>query len=325
MVVLKYLPSLIRHRQQAASVISHDITPSTAGVCRFIAGLLISLTASTEVYSQSAQTHDWGMSVTASTQQQNYENSDASFRYLQFTPTLVWHNWDFNINLSYLDIEGNYFNNGAFPRYQEYCSRVLGMGDRLRDYLVSNGRLNEEQVINCQESAATQDSYEESASGLGDISFGLRYNWEILSTANPSLAYISVDISLDNGDYEKGLGSGSQDVMTEIGWMIGMGNWTHQASAGYVLVDQTDALEQVGDYAYLNLSTNYSIHPDFMLGASYSVEQAYEDELEDIGIVSINGIWYFTDALSASGYYSQYLETEYYPENELGLSLSLQF
>ena len=131
--------------------------------------------------------------------------------------------------------------------------------------------------------------------------------------------------SLDNGDYEKGLGKGARDASVQLSLGSSIGKWQTQFLLGYVTVDATDTTEDIDDYAQMSAGIAYGFTDSFTLGVDYSIEESYIVGEDNINVVTLYSDFTFAEQWKLHLYVSDYAEAEQYPESEIGASLMFSF
>lgn len=281
---------------------------------------LFTIASATE---SSANTGSWGADISLTSQRQDYDDANAQQHSLQFKPYFATGLWTFQLAIPFIATEGDYFSNGAFPRYRNLCTRLLNSSDRLQRYLIANGRISEEQVENCQSNLETMPQTDRTtASGMGDITAMATYGWYVGSASH---AFITTGFIADTGDYAEGLGSGARQVVFESGWATVWPKWLTHLSAGYTLVDATEALDELNNYAYLGAGADYDLTTYWQLGAQLRWEQPYFNGSDTIYTLTLSSGWDLTKNSRTSVYATTYLHGVDYPNSEIGASLSFHF
>lgn len=272
-------------------------------------------------YSGASLAGDFGLDITLATQHQTFAENSADLSSLSLSPYYAFGGWEFSATLSYAYMEGTYFRNSVRPFAEDFCARLLGLTERQQQFLIRRGRLTQEQLLACEE--VQQDTGEQSlyASGAGDASLFARYAFE-LDRQQKWLGFVGLGYGHDNGDYEEGLGKGSQDTQVRAGLVYTPGAASLSLIAGYDFVNPTDSLDEIEDYGHLLLSVDYTFTEIFSLGAEYLYEQSYFAGLEDVetlGLLadlSLGEQWRL--GLTARHYLN---EEEFSPENEFSLTI----
>lgn len=152
-----------------------------------------------------------GIDLSAEYVHQTFSDSDGDITTLNFSPWLRWgDNWEARLDLPLLRASGEYLVSSATPRLANFCSFAQSH-PRYLTYRLQQGRISQEQLALCDNiSSATGQT---DNSGIGDITLWLNKLIEVSDVwvLMPQVAYKS-----DTGDFESGLGSGSQDALTEI-------------------------------------------------------------------------------------------------------------
>lgn len=99
---------------------------------------------------------------------------------------------------------------------------------------------------------------EESETGFGDISLGLKYLLVKEALAMPALVGI-FELGIPTGDEEKGLGEGKTEFNAALGWVKRMGEHTVQGTFGYSTDDQ-DIEENVSYNASWAVPVGKGVH-----------------------------------------------------------------
>lgn len=292
-------------------------------VLNFVSGLLLSVTLIPFAQAEEDGS-SLGFDLAAARQHQEFELIDADMTSLSFLPYWQVGDWNFSATITGYRIEGDYFVNGTQPRIVNFCNALLGLSDARINRLLERDKLKPETLTRCEDLSEAVSKLEETQSGLGDVSIGARYTIP-LDEAGVWWAATSFDYKFDNGDVDKGIGSGSTDAT--LAFTVGSltDTWQTQFSVGYVAVNATDTPVEIQDYAIVSANIGYAINKWFTLGTEYTFEQPYVVGGGDVkniaGYVDVT----FSEAWRLHFYMSDYLGAEEYPTSELGMSLQYSF
>lgn len=281
-------------------------------------GFLVPLCASAEDASF------WGADIFLGSAHQEYNSATADMNSVSFTPYILAAGWEISMSIPWYDVDGNYFTNGRLPRIIDACHRLLGLSETRQQRLIRRGVITRNQLEACQTAVNELEAAEASASGLGDLGFFANY----VISLNESASWwggLGLGYSLDNGDYEKGLGKGATDASIHLSLGSSIGKWQTQYTLGYVSVNATDTTDDINDYAQASASVAYSFTDWFSLGVDYAIEQSYIADEENIKIMTLNGDFSFAEEWKIHVYLSDYADVKSYPETEVGLSIGYSF
>lgn len=292
-------------------------------VLHIIAGLFLSVVL-VPIAQAEEDSSSLGFDLAVARQHQEFELIDADMTSLSFLPYWQVNDWNFSATITGYRIEGDYFVNGAQPRVVNFCNTLMGFSEARINRLLERGRLKPETLTRCENLSESVSELEETQSGVGDVSIGARYTIA-LDEAGVWWAATSLDYKFDNGDVDKGIGSGSTDATLAVTLGSLTDTWQTQFSVGYVAVNATDTPVDIQDYAIASANIGYAINKWLTLGAEYNFEQSYVVDGDDVknlaGYVDVT----FSDALRLHVYMSDYLGAEEYPTSELGMSLQYSF
>jgi hypothetical protein len=266
----------------------------------------------------------WGADMLLGTAHQEYSSANADMNSISIAPYVLVGGWEISVSLPWYSIDGNYFTNGALPRVLDTCNRLLGLSETRQQRLIRRGRITQNQLDNCQTAVDELAEAEASASGVGDLGFYANYGVN-LTESGTWWGGLGLGYSLDNGDYEKGLGKGSRDTTVQLTLGSSINHWQTQLMVGYVLVDPTETTEDVDHYAQFSAGIGYEFTDWLTLGADYIVEQSYVVDEKDVKILSLHTDIKFADNWSLHLYVSDYADVETYPDTEFGMSLGYSF
>lgn len=266
----------------------------------------------------------WGSDLSLGAFHQEYESSSADMDSISISPYILVKGWEISTSIPWYHIEGNYFTNGTFPRLLNVCNRLLGLSEARQQRLIRRGRITQTQLNTCQASVDELAEAATSASGIGDLGFYANYGIN-LTESGSWWGNLGLGYSLDNGDYEKGLGKGSRETSASISLGSTMNHWQTEIMTGYVLVDATDTTEDVNNYAQASFGLGYEFSNEFTLGANYSIEQSYVADQKNISRLTIYGDLTVADRWNIHLYASKYTEVEDYPDTEMGINLGYSF
>lgn len=266
----------------------------------------------------------WGVDLSLGTAHQEYTSSSADMSSFSVSPYILLEGWEISVHLPWYTIDGNYFTNGTLPRVLDICNRLLGLSDIRQQWLIRRGRITQNQLDNCQAAVDELAAAEASASGLGDLGFYANYVVN-LTESGDWWGGVGLGYSLDNGDYEKGLGKGARDASVQLSLGSSIGKWQTQLLLGYVTVDATDTTEDIDDYAQVSAGIAYGFTDSFTLGVDYSIEESYIVGEDNINVVTLYSDFTFAEQWNLHLYVSDYAEAEQYPESEIGASLMFSF
>lgn len=268
----------------------------------------------------------WGADIALSSAHQAYSSATADMNSISFAPYVLVGGWEISASLPWYSIDGNYFANGTLPRILDTCNRLLGLSEARQQRLIRRSRITPIQLENCQEAVDELAATATSVSGVGDLGFYTNYGVN-LTESGSWWGGVGLGYTLDNGDYEKGLGKGSRDTSLQFTLGSTINQWQTQFMLGYVMVDPTDTTDEVDSYAQTSAGVAYEFADWFTLGTDYSFEQSYIVDGEDIKILTIYGDFTLLEDWKIHLYASDYADAdaEEYPDTEFGVSLFYSF
>ena len=267
---------------------------------------------------------NWGADFSVSTQHQEYELVSADMQNFIFSPYYQKGNWVFSGNIPWMKIDGDYFINGSAPRIVSLCSRLADTSPLIIQRLINRGRITQEQITRCDQINDVLDELEESQSGLGDISLSANYVWQWSSVDNMWTAF-GLEYKTDNGDFEKGIGSGSRDTSMTLGIGYQGEKWSNHLDASFTRVSATDSTYEIEDYSALGAGIAYLFWERLTWGIDYQFEQAYLTGGADVKYFSTYVDWEITDAWNLRLAASDYDDLPEYPQTEYAVTLGFSF
>jgi Putative MetA-pathway of phenol degradation len=267
---------------------------------------------------------NWSADLSVSTQHQEYELVSADMQSLNFTPYYQTGNWIFSANLPWMKIDGDYFINGSAPRIVSFCSQIADASPLVIQRLINRGRITEEQITRCDQINDALGELEESQSGVGDISLSANYMLQWSSAENWWTAF-GLEYKADNGDFEKGIGSGSRDTSITLGIGCQGEKWSNHLDASFTSVSATDSTYEIDDYLTISAGIAYLFWGAVTWGVDYQFEQAYLKEGSDVKYFSTYLDWAITDATTLRVTASDYEDLPEYPQTEYAVTLGFSF
>lgn len=262
-----------------------------------------------------------GIDLSAEYVHQTFSDADGDITTLNLSPWLRWgDNWEARLDLPLLRASGEYLVSSATPRLANFCSFAQSH-PRYLARLLQEGRISQEQLARCDNiSSATGQT---DNSGIGDITLWLNKLIEVsdIWVLMPQVAYKS-----DTGDDESGLGSGSQDALTEISVLGQYQRLKLTLLTGYDWVlKQPPQGDPLQDRPYALLEAEWQFPVALRAGARWRFEAAKTDYLDDVKTISAYLAWNFLKNYNAQVYLQKHGDIVGYPEQEFGASISATF
>jgi hypothetical protein len=272
----------------------------------------------------SQEEKNWGADLAFGAHHQEYELVSADMQNFTFTPYYQKDNWIFSANLPWIKVDGDYFVNGNAPRVVSFCSRLTELSPLMIQRLINRGRITAKQVENCNQLTDELAELEEAQSGMGDMSLSVQHLWRFGAAEN-SWVSLGIEYKTDNGDFEKGLGSGSQDTALMFGVGFQGEKWSNHFDASFTSVSATDTEYEIEDYMSVTTGVAYLFWEKLTWGVDYQFEQAYLQDGEDVKYFSTYLDWAISDAWSLRLNASDYDDLPEYPQTEYGMTLGFSF
>jgi hypothetical protein len=260
---------------------------------------------------------DFGIDVRAQREHQEFEDSSADIDTVSLQPWLQVGNWNFSLDVPWVHAKGEYFVvGGAQPSPKYVCqasSAFLQEHPRLARY-----------VSNTCTPTTTTSSGSHDEQGVGDITVFTHYG-NALDDAGIWVGSAGLGYKADSGDVEKGLGSGTQDLMAEGVLGANLGKFSATAVVGYAWIVGGDAEEFADDYAYASLDLAVKPLQWLALGINWDFQQAYVPDGDDVQSIGVYVGFRPIDHLSLRLYGKDYRDTAGYPDKEYGGYVGLWF
>lgn len=293
-----------------------------------LAGALIvlSMAAAAE---QSAMTEtgdgaaSYSLALSVEQEQQRFESETTDITTVSFDPAAHWGDWSLMADLPWQSISGEQFVVGGQVSESALCQQ-LNQLSVLQLQRLSQRRSNIATLAaNCAaQSANTETS--QTVSGFGDLAIYLSTG-KILGDNQVWYGQLTAGYKHDNGDVDKGLGSGTQELLFDISLNAQTGRWRATWVAGYTAIIGGESHEYYDNYPYVSADVNAELASWLRLGVSASWEQASTEWSDDVSSmtayarVSINEQWGVQLRLI------DYLDTVGYPEQAVSAALSFYY
>ncbi|GAB1264477.1 hypothetical protein [Aurantivibrio infirmus] len=255
----------------------------------------------------------FGTIISASYDYQSLGDDYADLSTLSLSPNMSAGNWYFAIDIPWQKVDGDISQNQR-PRLDEICS-LLNTGRQLPPRL-SNLRNSILQYCSTQSLS--------DGSGLSDISVVASYG---LSHGPSSAWFSSFSFTYqgDNGETQKGLGSGTQDGSFE--WTL-QGDHSHISlsfNLGYNFILGGEYKDFYDDYAFASFSLSSPIHKPLIFGASYQFQQSSAEHIDDLSSLDFFGEFNFSKRYALRVSYLNYLDADFYPDYSVNTALYISF
>lgn len=270
---------------------------------------------------------DWGIDVNLGHQQQSFSTATAELTSVTFNPLLQVDNWNFSFSLPWYKSQGEYFVNGIRPLLITRCERLDSVTPARLQLLVQRGDITQKQIETCAILLSEVAKLNESHSGVGDISGFARYA-KAVSDDGVWNASVGLGYKTDSGDSEAGLGTGTKEVMLDVGISMALSDYFFNIMLGYNMVSSHDDIEEIyspKNYAYANVDLSKAITNWCTLGANVSAQQAYIEDGESTQSITGYVNFSLTSTLELHLYTSRYNASNYSPTSEVGANISYSF
>lgn len=269
----------------------------------------------------------WDVNLNLSKQHQSFESSSADLTTLSLDPSLQYGNWDFSLSVPWYRSEGEYYLNGVRPLLVARCTKLQGLTATQIQKLINRGILTEKQVARCENFMNKLDELNEPHSGIGDVTAFIHYSFAVdndeIWKASAGLGYKS-----DSGDASTGLGSGTKDVMFELGISAATERNLFNLVIGYdSIIDSNDfkGVYEPENYAYASAELSRLINDWLTLGATLNIQQSNIAEGDDTKSVTGYVDFIFSPQWNLHCYMSRYANTQFSPDSEFGVNIRYTF
>lgn len=252
----------------------------------------------------------FGAGVNLEYDHQSFAEYDADLVTLGLSPNMASGKWFFALDIPWQKVDGGISLNQR-PRLDNICS------------ILNSGRPTPPRFSNLRNSILQYCSAQtgNDGSGLSDVGILTSYGFNLgLWFSSLSASYQS-----DNGDTDKGLGSGTQDGTLE--WTL-QGNHRFISttfSLGYNFVLGGEFEEYFDNTAFASFSLSSPIQKPWVFGGGYAFQQASTSYTEDLNSIDIFGEFNFSNHYSLRVSYLNYLDAEFYPEHSISVAFYMSF
>ena len=254
---------------------------------------------------------------------ENLMETDAQIDTVTLAPALHWQNWSMVISLPWQRVQGEYFINPTYPVLSATCNLISNLNNVQKLILVNRGTITLEQIQQCNGLANQTNRGDEDASGFNDVELFVSY-YPTITGGNLESSY-GMGFKFDNGDDQKGFGSGTQDIFVEASWLYRAAYVSLNANLGYNFVVKNNTNYGLSDYGYTWLGTEFPLFTWLKPGLEYHFQQSISDAYDDldycIGYLSFSN----QKRLGGRIFYTDYLDHAGYPDQELGASIHYVF
>lgn len=241
---------------------------------------------------------------------QSFSEGDADLVTLGLSPNISSGNWFFALDIPWQKVDGSISLNQR-PRLDNICS-ILNSGRPLSPRF-SNLRNSILQYCSAQTGS--------DGSGLSDIGILASYGFNL----GDWFSSISASYQSDNGDSDKGLGSGTQDGTIELTLQGNHGFVSTRFSVAYNMVLGGELEDFYDNTALASFSLSSPIHKPWVFGTGYQYQQASASYTEDLNSIDIFGEFNFKDHYSLRVSYLNYLDAEFYPDYSISAAFYISF
>lgn len=289
--------------------------PICFAVMASVVGASLSLSAKAEV-------GDSGLSLDVSVNhvEQSLEQTDGNYTAVTLSPGWEWGDgWQLRADLPWRDANNEVLIPRAKPRIRKLCAWAAAHPHRIQN-LLNQGKITQEQLDICNHLDGGVETA--TAQGMEDITLWFNRLWVLGDrwALQPQLGY-----KHDNGDEEQGLGTGTRDVMVEVGLSGDFAPFTVDTLLGREHVISQPEDSELDDFSYAECSVGYSFATNWSLGVSAHYETSQLDYYDDMKRFSAQLVWRFLSHYSAALQVSEYNKNSGYPEREMGMSVMASF
>lgn len=254
-------------------------------------------------------------------QQQFHDFADAESFTLALSPYLQKENWALTLDLRWENIDGEYFVNNRKTNISSICERInTASSAQLERFLERRSRAGA-LIDHCNGFTSTTA---ESASGIADVSTYTSYS-KPLDLYNIWYLMLTGGVTWDNADWENGLGSGTQDLFTEVAVSADNGKWFAAVMLGHNTVMGGDLERYYDNYLYGYGELGWHITERFRLSSRLNWSEASSDIDEDVTSLALTLNAAISQSVTAGITYTDFFDTDDYPNNELRGRLTLHF
>ncbi|NND38055.1 MAG: hypothetical protein HKO06_00515 [Pseudomonadales bacterium] len=183
-------------------------------------------------------------------------------------------------------------------------------------------------IVQCQRLRQRDFFEQEKISGLNDVSLDIGYGLS-LGERVPQFFSVTAVLTADNGDVDRGLGSGTVDSALDLLYVWDWGKYEASVGAGYNFILGGRLADLYENYGYGSLDVERSVGNGrsnvFSIGLGGNWSQASLPGADDSRSLNMKVRYRFADGWQLKTAYTNYLNLDGYPEHEYSLGLSFSY
>ena len=266
----------------------------------------------------------WNFLVKAERDHQSFGDGNADLDTVTLSPSVQAGDWSITASLPWQHIEGTYFINNVYPNLAYLCQQVQSMNTLQKLLAISTGKVTPAQLSYCSNhSGVVNATQQDQVEGFGD--FDIFVNYYLPLDSRRLTGSLGVGYTHDNGDVDKGLGTGTRDTYAETAWLLDLHPVSLLLTLGHDHVVNNDTAFDLKDHSYGSLDISWQLLDAAALGVEYHYQGSNSDALDDFD--------YTTGYLRLGrgpGWGARLFATDYhgqsgFPDQEYGASLSYLF
>lgn len=267
---------------------------------------------------------EWQFYLEAERIHQSFSDGDADINTFTFAPTLYWENLSLSLSIPWQQIDGSLFITNAYPNLEYLCGQINGLTSGQKMWLIYRGTLTQQQVQYCGNTGGVETlQQEDSVSGFNDVE--LFANYYLPPFHDRVSGSVGLGYKHDNGDVEKGLGTGTRELFVETSWLLDADVVGLLLTLGYENIIENETSFDLQDYGYASVDVHMRLLEVARLGVEVHYQQAVADVLDDLTYL----VYYLQlgtgEGVGARLFMTDYRDENNYPETEIGGSLSYAF
>jgi len=271
-----------------------------------------------------ASAAEWQMTVDAEHIEQSFEDGDATLDTITLAPALHLQDWSFYLTIPWQKIDGTVFINNAYPNLAYICGQINSLTPMQILYLIRHDKLTLQQVQYCDSTGGmVSEELQDQATGLSDLELFASYYLPQFSNSLSGTA--GLGYKHDNGDAEKGLGTGTRNLYAETSWLLQGNTVGLILTLGYEHLLKNDTDIDYQDYGYGSAELYWRPVEIVTLGAEYHYQQAVADVLDDFDYQVLYLAFGPGSGFGARLFTTIYPDETGYPDKEVGANISYTF
>jgi hypothetical protein len=283
-------------------------------------GYALEVSAEKENKVDQVSERQYGLSLHAGLSQQHYNSETSTLKNIIFQPYYSWSNTWVSASLPWYSVDGDYIIQTSRPVVQQVCKPILALSNVQQQLRIRAGRLTQARINACTLAAQSDTRVSSQGEGVGDATVTVNYLYPMGSGGTWSLLS-AVSYKFDNGDMEKGLGSGTNDLGVDFTLSRDAEKWHNNFTLGHIAVLESENTFYQS-YNYGAVDTSYDATSWLSVGATYSHEQASIVGGEAINSIACYGSFKVSENLTVSLSVTQYKDAADYPDREASLSIT---